>query len=403
MKKIINFASDLTMNFTPEISDVQLSLLISATALTLIAAIAILFRIVPLRRHFKHCNNVADDRSDLPRAAVIIFARDDYDSLAELLPQVLNQRYEPGFEVIVVNDGDSIEVREVVEQFMFAHKNLYFTAAPDGARNLSRKKLALTLGIKAAKSPVVVHTTSSARIPSADWLKNIMKHFRPEGNVDVVIGYACAPAYDDTSFGARARSFDSVAHDLGWVAPAAAGKAWSGTESNLAYRRDIFFENKGFSRHLNLRDGDDDIFVSEISHRGNTVLELCNDAFVEVPGANSSRALNDRIGRRRFTKRFISSRPRLAGMISAAAYSLAPIPWVASLFFGTFDLLGWIYFGIIALLWYSVGLLWNPAVRILRGRKLLLSTPMLAFTRPVRILHRTAASMLRKNKRYTWE
>lgn len=392
------------MNFAGEITPLQLSLMIASVTLVLMAFVAVLVRTLPLQRLFKRRSAVhGEESSALVSAAVIVFAHDDFNALSELLPQILSQDYAPGFEVIVVNDGDSAEVRDVAEHFMLNHPNLYFTAAPDGARNLSRKKLALTLGIKAAKSPVVVHTTSTARIFSDKWLRSIMRHFDPAGAVDVVIGYAAAPPYDDRTLGARARSFDSAVDALGWMGPATAGRPWRGIEHNLAYRRDLFFRNKGFSRHLNLRDGDDDIFISEIARGYNTVVELSPESVVDISGDNGRRAFAERMSRRRFTKKFIPSHPRVAGTVASIAYFLAPLPLVAVPFVGPMSGISWICVAFILLCWYLTGMLWNPALKILRGRKFMLSTPLLAFTRPLRIVSRTSRSLIFKGKRYTWE
>ena len=110
-------------------------------------------------------------------------------------------------------------------------------------------------------------------------------------------------------FGLNSSYSDTVA----WLSDAIAGKAWRGTEYNLAYRRDTFFRNKGFSSCLNLRHGDDDIFVSQVATRANTAVELSDESVVTVPGSNTLRALRDRNVQRRFTRRFIHRRPRLLG------------------------------------------------------------------------------------------
>lgn len=393
------------MEVSEQISTAQMVLLLTTIGLTLVALVALLCRIIPLKRHYKRNSAMdsADGDGSLPKAAVIVFANDDADALAEMLPAVLSQDYAPGYEVIVVNDGESIDVRIVAEGLMMTHPNLYFTAAPDGARNLSRKKLALTLGIKAAKSPVVVHTTSWTRIPSRMWLQGIMRHFDPDGAVDVVIGYAAAPTYDDREFGSRARSFDSAADALGWLAPAVCGNPWRGSEHNLAYRRDLFFANKGFSQHLNLHDGDDDIFVSEIARGYNTMVEISDGTVVEVPGNNSRRALHDRLSRRRFTKRYIPAHPRMAGTLYTLLYFIAPMPLAAVPFVGPLTPWMWGALGVALLCWYGTGLCWNAVMPVLRGRKFMLSTPIWAFTRPLRIGARTVRSLLRHTKRYTWE
>lgn len=392
------------MAFFEEISQTQFALLVASALLTLVAAVALLLRVVPLRKHRRRCNADGTVSVDgLPRASVVVFARDDSEALAEMLPGLLSQDYAPGFEVIVVNDGGSPDVRHIVESMMYVHPNLYFTAAPDGARNLSRKKLALTLGVKAAKAPVVVHTTSSARITSPQWLGRIMRHFDSAGTVDVVIGYAAAPPRDDRAFGAQARAFDSAADALGWVAPAICGNPWRGSEHNLAYRSELFFQNKGFSRHLNLRDGDDDIFVSEIARGFNTAVELSDAAVVEVPGDNSRRALADRLGRRFFTKRFIPARPRLTGTLYTLAYFLAPWALAAAVLAGPLSTPFWIAAGIMAVIWLACGMLWVPALTDLHSRRTVLLTPLLAFTRPLRIAWRTVRAIISPGKRYTWE
>lgn len=388
------------MDFFGELNSVQLSLMIASVGLLIVAAIAILWRTLPLR---KKASTDAASGTALSDASVIVFAHDDYNALADLLPQILLQDYPGEFEVIVVNDGDSPEVRDVVSGLMNSHRNLYYTSAPDGARNLSRKKLALTLGVKAAKYPVVVNTTSSAQITSDRWLQSIMRHFEPDGAVDVVIGFAAAPPYDDRAFGSRARSFDSTVDALGWVAPALTGHPWRGSEHNLAYRRDLFFRNKGFSRHLNLRDGDDDIFVSEIAAGFNTVVELSDESVVSVPGDNTPRTFKERMARRRFTKRFIPTHPAIAGTVATIAYFLAPLPLAASLFFGELSPFGWCLFIAIGLAWYFTGWLWNPALRTLRGRRLRFSTPLWAWSRPFRVSGRTVRSVFSRSKRYTWE
>ncbi|MDE6334667.1 MAG: glycosyltransferase, partial [Muribaculaceae bacterium] len=293
------------MYFSFEITQLQWSLLQVALALVLVALGVFTSRILAVNRAARRSaeDEISDSYEDV---AVIVYSNDDAGDLASLLPRILEQDYPAGFEIIVVNEGDSPAVREIVSDMQMTHSNLYLTSTPDGARNLSRKKLAITLGIKATRMPVVVLTTADTVIPSDKWLRTICRHFITGSPTEVVLGYAAPPPYEDKAPGTRARSFDHVADSAAWISPAIKGKPWRGTGHNIAYRRDLFFRNKGFSRHLNLRDGDDDIFVSEITRPGNTMIELSPDARVEVPGANSPRAYRHRMARRRFTERFIS-------------------------------------------------------------------------------------------------
>lgn len=389
------------MNFSFDISPLQWTLLELALLAVIVALGAFMARVLPLRRHARRADG--DEPDVYEQAAVIVFSSDEASDLEAVLPQILGQDYPVPFEVIVVNEGDSAAVRDTVADLQLAHRNLYLTSTPDGARNLSRKKLAITLGIKATRLPVVVLTTASARIGSDRWLRAMMRHFSSDSPVEVVLGYAAPDPYDDRAFGSRVRSFDSIAEGAAWVSPAVSRHPWRGTEHNLAYRRDLFFRNKGFSRHLNLRHGDDDIFISEIARGDNTAVELSPESFVEVPGANSHHAFKLRTARRRFTERFIRRRPRFIGSVGFGAYFLAPLLAVAAGVLSPLNGFGWACATLVLLLWYLTGLLWRPAVKILHGRRLCLTLPLLAFSRPARQSWRNARALLFHGKRYTWE
>ena len=390
------------MYFSLEITQLQWSLLQGSLVLVLVALGVFSSRVLAVKRAARR--SAEDEISDgFEKVAVIVYSNDDAGDLAALLPQILGQDYPVDFEVVVVNEGDSPAVREVVSDLQMAHRNLYLTSTPDGARNLSRKKLAITLGIKATTMPVIMLTTAGAVINSDRWLRAMCRHFVSGSPTEVVLGYACAPAYDDRAAGARARSFDHVAESAAWISPAVKGRPWRGTEHNIAYRREVFFRNKGFSRHLNLRDGDDDIFVSEIARPGNTMMELSADACVEVPGANAPRAYRHRAARRRFTERFISRRPHFAGTIGFAAYMLAPVPAIVAGVLSPVNIFGWAAAAGIIVAWCAVGMLWRAAVTALNGRRLLLTLPLLAATRPLRRTYSALRCLVKPDKRYTWE
>jgi hypothetical protein len=53
-----------------------------------------------------------------------------------------------------------------------------------------------------------------------------------------------------------------------------------GVGRNLGYHSYLYFESKGFTNHLNVVSGDDDLFVNEVSNSKNTGVELHPDSFV---------------------------------------------------------------------------------------------------------------------------
>lgn len=376
-----------------------LSLLCSVVALGVF-----LWRIMPVhgkRRADKR--RVPSDNPPTVPASIIVYSIDQSVELEALLPQLLSQHYAPGYEVIVVNEGDSPRVSAVVADLQLQHRNLYLTFTPEGARNLSRKKLAITIGIKAARYPVVVLTTAGAVISGTEWLGRLMQHFHQDSPVEVVLGMAAPVWADDCAPGKRIRSFDLAADTLTWIYDAISGRPWRGTEYNLAYRRDLFFKNKGFSRHLNLRHGDDDIFISEIANGRNTVVELSDQSVVEIPGATTPRAAYDRNVQRRFTRRFIHGRPRLVTALGWWAYLIALAAALAGALIDPHSLTGWICAAVCLTAWALTAMVWRNALIAMRGRRLMLTLPLIAAMRPVRKIIGRMTVLFSRGKRYTWE
>ena len=250
-----------------------------------------------------------EPRADIP-VSIIVYAADEAEMLENLLPSILNQRYNAPFEVIVVNEGDSDATTDVVERLKKTYGNVYLTYTPDGAHQLSRKKLALMIGIKAARYPVVVQTVASAGIDSDLWLARMTEPFS-KGSVEVVLGAGVLDTEKDSGRGRLGRRFNSIADDLAWMSAALDGYPYRGTELNLAYTRDVFFRNRGFSRSLNLKFGDDDIFINEISNSRNTAVVLHRDAHVRRNTWNVRRTYRELRARYNFTGRRIKSVMRI--------------------------------------------------------------------------------------------
>ena len=51
-----------------------------------------------------------------------------------------------------------------------------------------------------------------------------------------------------------------------------------GVGRNLAYKKSLFFDNKGFASHLHLPSGDDDLFIREVSTKNNVSIALSPSA-----------------------------------------------------------------------------------------------------------------------------
>ncbi|MDE5594081.1 MAG: glycosyltransferase [Muribaculaceae bacterium] len=355
------------------------------------------------RRRRECCLTVDTPEGKRPEwvpASIIIYAQGEADRLENLLPVILGQDYGGTFEVIVINEGDSADVRSVINALQLAHRNLYLTFTPDGARNLSRKKLALTLGIKAARYEVVVNTTADAIITSDKWLEKLMRHFNnPE--TGIVLGYA-APTNDSEI--ALSTSFCFACDSVAWIAAAIGNRAFRGTELNIAYRRQLFFENKGFSRSLNLHFGDDDIFISEIATRNNTVTELSPESVVRFSNYDMNAALRSTAIRRRFTEGFIHSKPMPRLAFGECALWLALACSGAAIALDYMNLFTIIIAALLIITPMAcIAAAWKKTSEAIDLRRIFLSAPLLALAQPFRRMSLSISSGMSKQKKYTWD
>ncbi len=217
------------------------------------------------------------DRNDVrlssakPPVSVIICARNESENLARFLPAVLGQLY-PKFEVIVVNDGSTDESTDLLKNLMEKYPNLYQTFLPMGAKYVSRKKMCISVGIKAAHYDHMLFLDADCEPASKQWLAHVMRNYA--SGTSVVLGYMGHK--QNNGFLDKLIAYDTMFQSMRFMGFALSGKPYRGTSGNLSYTKSLFDEKKGFSSHLILEDGDDDLLIRDIATDANT--RVCADA-----------------------------------------------------------------------------------------------------------------------------
>ncbi len=269
----------LDMFFSFDISLLTGILLTAGLLLGATYAVWKCFRAKRLSRFVDFDEQNRDYVDELPSVSIIVDACTETGQLSRFLPLVLTQEY-PEFEVVVVANSEAESTSDALSSLKVEHPNLRITFAPHGTRTLSRKKLALMIGIKAAQYDIVLTTCANCRVTSEQWLTTMMRNFTPE--VDIVLGYSHYRYHRDKRWGRRLRVFDTVSTGAQWLLSAVHGHPYRGVTENLAYRKQIFFDHSGFSRSMELLWGADDVFVSEIAQGRVARVELAPDSQVSV-------------------------------------------------------------------------------------------------------------------------
>lgn len=246
-----------------------------------------------------------------PKASVMVYSQSDDEMLMNTLEMISRQDY-PDFEVIVVCDAALAYSEMVAEKVASRFPDVYVTFVQPGSHNLSRRKLAITIGMKAAKGEVVVTTCANARIPSESWLSSLLAPFAGDQgrHIDVSLGLSKIEFAEMKGFDKWYCQFDSLLTNALWVGYAADYHPYRGDGYNLAIRRSAFFENKGFAKTINLHNGDDDLFVHEIANGSNTRVVVGQESIVTTLWGDSARRVwSIRKERYSFTARWLPHAP----------------------------------------------------------------------------------------------
>lgn len=336
---------------------------------------------------------------ELAPVSIIVDACNETDQLVRFLPLVLNQDY-PEYEVVVIADGAAEATSDMLSEMKAQHPNLHITFTPHGTRSLSRKKLALMIGIKAAKHDIVLTTNANCRPTSDQWLRLMMRNFVP--GTDVVLGYSHYRYHRDKRWGRHWRILDTVTTGTQWLRSAIAGRPYRGTTDNLAYRKQLFFDVNGFAKTMNLTWGEDDVFLCQIAHDSNTRVELAPETQLSVYYENIYRAHRLLRTRRDFTSRMVPRRAFVEHAVMSWTLWLAHAALIAA------AVIAWpnavpLIAGAVAIiaLWVNMTIVTRRECRLLQAPPIRLTAVPLTLARPMINLNYRVRELRHKKSNYT--
>jgi len=224
------------------------------------------------------------NKPNTPALSVIICAKNEAINLKKHLPIILKQDY-PNFEVVVVNDASSDESDMILAELKKSHNNLYYTNIPENKRFYQGKKLALTLGIKAAKNEHLVFTDADCYPESDQWLREISQAF--DDSKEIVIGYGRFEKKKSLfNLFLRYETFFNTVQYMGFTLRK---KPFMAVGRNLAYKKSLFQKSNVFHKYLNIASGDDDLFIKECATPTNTaIIANLNSQTTSIPPNNFS-------------------------------------------------------------------------------------------------------------------
>ena len=208
--------------------------------------------------------------NDFPPVSVIICARNEEENLAANLVLVLEQDY-PSYEVIVVNDCSEDNTEQLLAELKQKYLHLHSTIIKEDSLFSNGKKIAATVGIKAAQHEWMLFTDACCRPESSLWIASMSRYFVDKK--DIVLGYGGYLA--QKGYLNKWIRYDTCFVALQYLGFAKMGKAYMGVGRNMAYRKSLFFAHNGFAEHAHILSGDDDLLVNRAATKRNVAVS-CN-------------------------------------------------------------------------------------------------------------------------------
>ncbi|MBR6655317.1 MAG: glycosyltransferase [Alistipes sp.] len=207
-------------------------------------------------------------RESEPAISVIVpmFVEDSY-YLDTTLATLLTQDYKE-FEVVLIYVGKSDDFFNEIKSLQKLYPNLTPIQIDYSPRYPVSTKIALNVGIKSAKYDFIVTTSYDAAPSSERWLSLLAKGFLYG---DVVLGYSGIVRKEGfANFIFREYQINK---SLAWISAAIRGKAYAGSRNALGFKKELYFNVRGFN-HLDMNAGEDDLFVQQIATPDNVSVVL---------------------------------------------------------------------------------------------------------------------------------
>ncbi len=215
--------------------------------------------------------------TDATGVSVVVSAFNEADHLKRHLKSLSEQNY-PNYEIILVDDGSTDETHTIIKKFKedFNSEKRPIRVIHIPPSESFGKKHALGKGIELAQKENILLTDADCTPNSSDWITRMVSGL--DGTFEIVLGYGAYQKLNGSLLNKLVR-FETLMTALQYFSYALQGQAYMGVGRNLAYKKSLFDKADGFQSHLNVRSGDDDLFVNQIATPENTGICDHPDAF----------------------------------------------------------------------------------------------------------------------------
>ncbi|MGL5682426.1 MAG: glycosyltransferase [Marinifilaceae bacterium] len=218
--------------------------------------------------------------------SVIISSKNSAEFLEKNLIAFLTQDYAE-YEVIVVDECSDDDTQDVLEKMQERYPNLRCTKIPQETKFRHTKKIAINIGVLAAKYDILLFSEITATPVSKQWIRSMQENF-DEDTVAVV-------GYSNFSRGSKRIDFPFMYNFLnyiGLIGQFIRGYYLLGNGYNMAYRKSTYMACRGFTYNSQIYLGYDCDIIKILARNGKVKIAKNNDSFIEME-RDADRSCND--------------------------------------------------------------------------------------------------------------
>lgn len=204
--------------------------------------------------------------------SIVISVHNAAEALQRNIEAWLSQDYPADYQLIVVADEGDSATDDIIKRYA-DNPHLYSTFVPNSSRYMSRKKLAITLGVKAARYDWVVLTEAFSRPASNKYLLTMARNFDATHNL--VIGYSQYDSHTQPYY-----RYERLRKSLYLLRTAQRGTAYRTNGTSVAFRKDEFIAQDGYRGNLESIRGEYDFLINKYAIKGATAVETAAEAWV---------------------------------------------------------------------------------------------------------------------------
>lgn len=206
------------------------------------------------------------------RVSIIIAARNEEDKIALTIEDIVKQKYPKDLiELIVIDDHSTDNTAEIISGYH--NQGVTLIKLNEDKPLNSYKKKAIAEAIQIAQGELIITTDADCRM-GASWLTTIVNHY--EANNFKLISSPVA-FFEENNLFEKLQTLEFL-YLIGLGAATIGNKNPSTCNgANLAYRKDVFHELKGFQGIDDLASGDDELFLHKVAAKYPDDIGFCKD------------------------------------------------------------------------------------------------------------------------------